>query len=337
MNNKILQLQKNAQAQTYGVEIEMNNITRENAAKVAAEFFGTGRYEYTGYVDGYQTWTAFDAEGRAWKFSRDVSIHGIDAEKTELISPPLRYQDMETLQELVRRLRKAGGRSDDSRGCGLHIHAGLEAIDGTCHTPQSIRNLANLIAANEDLIIAIVGITSPDRIDHYCKPVDPDFIERLNKRAPKNTTWETLAQDWYGTKEKDELNRCMAEKYSESRYRLLNLHPTMQWMNGYRGKYCKGTIELRGYQFDKPSNGRMNGLNSGQLRAYVLFTLHLSAYAKLSKSISPRRGQRDNSKFAMRTFLCRLGFIGDEYKNVRKWLMRNLEGNGAWRFGKPTA
>jgi hypothetical protein len=29
----------------FGVEVEMNHITRQNAAKVAAEFFGTGRYE----------------------------------------------------------------------------------------------------------------------------------------------------------------------------------------------------------------------------------------------------------------------------------------------------
>ena len=29
----------------FGVEVEMNHITRQNAAKVAAGFFGTGRYE----------------------------------------------------------------------------------------------------------------------------------------------------------------------------------------------------------------------------------------------------------------------------------------------------
>ena len=29
--------------QTIGVEVEMNSITRQNAAKLAAEYFGTGR------------------------------------------------------------------------------------------------------------------------------------------------------------------------------------------------------------------------------------------------------------------------------------------------------
>ena len=44
-----------AQKQTFGVEIEMNNITREKAAKLAAEFFGTGRYEDTARRNGYCT------------------------------------------------------------------------------------------------------------------------------------------------------------------------------------------------------------------------------------------------------------------------------------------
>ena len=34
-------------SQTFGVEIECNNITREKAARVAAEFFGTNRWENT--------------------------------------------------------------------------------------------------------------------------------------------------------------------------------------------------------------------------------------------------------------------------------------------------
>lgn len=35
---------ENMKNQTIGVEVEMNNITREKAAKLAAEYFQTGRY-----------------------------------------------------------------------------------------------------------------------------------------------------------------------------------------------------------------------------------------------------------------------------------------------------
>ena len=41
-----------AKKQTIGVEVEMNSITRQKAARIAAEFFGTGRYEYTNYRNG---------------------------------------------------------------------------------------------------------------------------------------------------------------------------------------------------------------------------------------------------------------------------------------------
>ena len=47
-----------AKKQTIGVEVEMNSITRQKAARIAAEFFGTGRYEYTNYRNGYGTWSA---------------------------------------------------------------------------------------------------------------------------------------------------------------------------------------------------------------------------------------------------------------------------------------
>ncbi|MBZ4647626.1 MAG: hypothetical protein JG777_3115, partial [Clostridia bacterium] len=39
-------------------------------------------------------------------------------------------------------------------------------------------------------------------------------------------------------------------------------------------------------------------------------------------------------KFTFRVFLIRLGMVGDEYKDTRKILLENLEGNSAFRSGK---
>ena len=112
MNDKIKAQVEKAKTQTIGVEVEMNNITRNRAAKIAAELFGTGRYENTADRNGYFTWSAWDAEGREWKFQRDVSIAGDDAKKCELVTPILHYSEIETLQELIRRLRHAGAVSN---------------------------------------------------------------------------------------------------------------------------------------------------------------------------------------------------------------------------------
>ena len=67
MTEKTAQQINRMKEQTIGVEVEMNNITRSTAAKTAATYFGTGRYEHTAYRNGYDTWSAWDAQDREWK------------------------------------------------------------------------------------------------------------------------------------------------------------------------------------------------------------------------------------------------------------------------------
>lgn len=54
-------------------------------------------------------------------------------------------------------------------------------------------------------------------------------------------------------------------------------------------------------------------------------------YAKNATRINPTVRQVVNEKYAMRCFLLRLGMIGNETKHTRRLLMRNLDGNSAWR------
>ena len=91
MNEKTARQIAEMKNQTIGVEVEMNSITRQKAAKVAAAYFGTGRYENTAGRNGYSTWSAWDAQGREWKFQKDVSIAGPDEQKCELVTPILTY------------------------------------------------------------------------------------------------------------------------------------------------------------------------------------------------------------------------------------------------------
>ena len=170
--------------QTIGVEVEMNNITRAKAAQIAAEFFGTHRHENTAGCNGYCTFSAWDSEGREWKFQKDVSIHGPDGEKCEMVTPILTYSDIETLQELIRRLRKAGAKSDATRGCGVHVHIGAQG-----HTPQSLRNLANIMASHESLLASALNIDR-GRMNRYCRTVSPAFLEQLNRKSPR--PWRSL-------------------------------------------------------------------------------------------------------------------------------------------------
>lgn len=71
------------------------------------------------------------------------------------------------------------------------------------------------------------------------------------------------------------------------------------------------------------------------ITAYTQFIGLLNQSAKELKHASYKVKSTDNPKFTFRVFLIRLGMIGDEYKEVRKVLLKNLEGNGAFRYGKP--
>ena len=108
---------------------------------------------------------------------------------------------------------------------------------------------------------------------------------------------------------------------------MLNLHAT----------FTKGTVEFRLFQFDEPTAERKGGIHAGQLKSYIQLCLALSQKAKEIKSASPKETQQENPKYAMRTWLLRLGFIGDEFATARDFLTRNLTGDAAFRNGRPAA
>jgi hypothetical protein len=84
----------------FGVEVEMYNITRERAATVVANHFGT---TFTVAYEGtcYRKWICKDAQGRKWVFMSDSSIHDANG-GCEMVTPVLNYEDMEMLQEVIR-------------------------------------------------------------------------------------------------------------------------------------------------------------------------------------------------------------------------------------------
>ena len=102
---------------------------------------------------------------------------------------------------------------------------------------------------------------------------------------------------------------------------MLNLHAT----------WSKGTIEFRLFQFAEVGNGRKGGIHAGELKAYIQLCLAMSELAKELRYASPKPQQTDNEKYAFRCWMLRLGFIGKEFATAREILLRNMEGNAAWR------
>ena len=105
-------------------------------------------------------------------------------------------------------------------------------------------------------------------------------------------------------------------------------------MHNLHATFTKGTVEFRLFQFDAPADGKQNGLHAGLLKSYIQLCLAMSAMAKTAASASPKAQQTENPKYAMRTWLLRLGFIGDEFKTARELLTRRLSGDAAFRTAR---
>ena len=70
------------------------------------------------------------------------------------------------------------------------------------------------------------------------------------------------------------------------------------------------------------------------ISAATHFLGRMLAAAKSQKRVTAKEKETENEKYAFRCFLLRLGFIGDEYKDERKILLRNLTGSSAFKTPK---
>ena len=138
--------------------------------------------------------------------------------------------------------------------------------------------------------------------------MDQRLVNDIRKKKPK--TMQKIKDIWY-----NERNAGFHIHYDHSRYHFLNLH---SFFNG------NGTVELRGFN---------STLHAGKIKAYILLALAINNQALTQRKATCRKTQEENEKFAMRIYLNRIGFIGEEYKNYREHLYKHLDGCAAWRYG----
>ena len=86
---------------------------------------------------------------------------------------------------------------------------------------------------------------------------------------------------------------------------------------------------------DKVSFPWFSETESRTAAAYTHFISALCDMARNAKRVTATEKPADNEKYAFRCFLLRLGFIGAEYKEERKILLKNLSGSSAFKNGEP--
>ena len=285
----------------YGIEIEFTGVTRRQAAETAATYFNTQSNNSRHYSrDAYNV---LDSQGRIWRFISDASIVAQKKEgrqrvsageeyKVELVSPICRYEDIPSIQELVRQLRHAGAFA--SQKCGIHIH-----VDASAFNAVSMKNLVNIMAAKEDLVYKALRV-QVER-EYYCKKADPQFIDEINARKPRSL--DQVMDIWNG----------QGRVPTQERYHCLNLASIRK----------HGTVEFRLFNSDIH--------HAGKIKTYIQLALAITAQALNQTGASRIKTQSSNEKYTFRTWLLRLGMIGDEFKTARTHLLEHLDGCIAWK------
>jgi hypothetical protein len=278
----------NLENQTFGVEIEFGGIYRSTAIRILAETIN-------GRVIGHNE--VKDSQNRTWKIVRDASVNAMGAESNELVTPPLYYNDMETLQEVVRNLRRAGARVDSS--CGMHVHVGLQN-----YNLNKIKNLVKFYAKYEDLFYKAAKVL-PNRAGHYAKKLNdkhPNLIEKINKAKDM----DDLRKLWYGN------DQQYFTHYDNSRYAGLNLHNI--WYKGW----FSGTIEFRLFN---------STLHAGEVRSYVTLVLAISALALNKNTVTTRTNNTMTDSQFFPKLLQGLGITSRNQvtKNVFKHLTKEFQ------------
>ncbi len=285
----------------FGIEIETVGQPRLVVANAIKKIVG-GTIIHVGNPACYDPWHIIDRRGRTWKVVADASLSARKELQAEIVSPILKYEDIDELQEIIRSVRATGAKSDDS--CGIHIH-----VDGAKFNAKAIRNLVKMVAKQEKLIEHALGV-SAGRATQWCKGIDESFLEKIEKEKPDNLRALNIA--WYG------YHNPRPMHYDRTRYRGVNLHNI----------WFRGTVEYRWF------NGT---LHAGKVKAYLQFALALSAKAIAAKATSSKKREfnPNTAKYDFRVFLLNLGLIGDEFKTARLHLMANLKGSAAWKNGRP--
>lgn len=277
---------------TFGIEIETIGITRIKAAEAVRSVVG-------GVVTGDHKVRVTMDDGRFWMVVPDASLSCDGYYQSEVVSPILQYGDLDMVQRVVRSLRAAGARVDKT--CGIHIHVGASAFDG-----KAIARLAKMVYKQEALVLHALGVQSR-RLANYAKPINPEFIRRLETEKP--ATKEEMNSLWYGYQNNSPTH------YDGTRYHGVNLHNV----------WYRGTVEFRWFE---------GTLHAGKVKAYIQLVLAIARKAIISRSATAKNRRpfdAASAKYDFRVWLLNLGMIGDEFATARQHLLDRMPGDAAFK------
>lgn len=182
-----------------------------------------------------------------------------------------------------------------AEGTGI-MHTLVCRIDGNNHDFNTLRNLINTFLNRETLICNSLGIE------------------------------KTLASKLH---EADEL---ISTKIHEGKTKELESEWDFINENNHQGRFG---IDLSGWLSEKFIDFKyaLNFADANLIMGLAAMSLAINNQAQILKNVGLNFKEFKNEKFAMRTWLNRMGIKGVRFKAERKALLKNLKGDSAWSSG----
>ena len=296
----------------FGTELEIGGTgSPREAVQVLARVLGG---EAIREDNNHGSWITYDNRGRKWTAEKDGSLNDDDC---EIVTPPLEAEDLPLLRKVLDEFYRHGARPI-SYG-SQHVHVGVKNI----LSPSQIAALVAVFAVQENIIYDACN-TFPDRENRYCHKFRESLLDHFYGKRFRDWEWSKLNRTWFEALGHNRVPRgetVMFSHYSDYRYQGINLNNLWPDMRGN----CSGTVEFR--LFNCPESGKAAMYNA-------LLALALCAYVKNVNGVKAREIREEShatSKYDMRVFLNRVGFIGPQYAEARAYYLRNCAGDCAFK------
>lgn len=313
-----ISLEQTMQTLTFGVELELksNTFISEYQCNLGlrrllceATHSSTERIR-THSGDAYRI---IDGRLKGWTICHDGSVGG----GCELVSPVLTMSQLAVdIPYLCELLNSDAFSAYADHQCGFHIHVG-RANRGTNYdgqfSPACIKNLIAMFQANYDLLVAscIPSGRDPRR---WARLANHDLVSYLKITPASKLELSKMKSIFYGG-----ADPARVSYYFSGRYAAVNLHSL--WFEGANSSH---TLEIRLF------NGTVDATD---IVGRCMFIGALVHQADTQRSCTFEPKQSANPKFAMRTWLTRIGLNGDYWKPARVAMCQHLDGCSAWRSG----
>lgn len=288
--------------QKFRIEMELIGIVVYQAARYITDFLNGSSYRDD---DDSRTFMIKDSKDKQWVVLPAKAIQPLGSlplgihdrrHPFKIVSPMLQYEDIETLQEMVRTLREKNAQVNEFTRLRIQIDAKPFDVNSLC-------KLVTMLKQKEDLFYQALQVPE-SRIRSDCQKINVDFLEQINLQKPK--TMEEFKELW--KQNCSELG--VSENGIKHRY-ALNLDSV----------FHIGTIDFLHFK---------STLHAGKIKSYLQLCLAISHQALTGEQNNLLQSQDANNRETLERWLSEMGLVGREYKSVRFHMLAHYDGTVRW-------